>query len=125
MPVTVEGWIEYAALRGDVIQDTVDYRSALVRGSDYIRAYFPAAVGRPEGDEATYIAAALELGEPGFWSVTARASDAKVLTEVGNAIKWTVVDGGSADTLMRKHNRIEELLWLYSRRYILPGIMSV
>ena len=66
MTATVEGWIVYAAARGDTVVDDADSAAALVRGSDYVaRLYLnrlTSSAPEPVVDEATYEAAKLELG---------------------------------------------------------------
>lgn len=94
MAATVAGWIAYAADRGDVVADDTPSAAALVRAQDYIlHTYirkFSAGYDADSDyvDEATYIAAGLELATPGFFTKTFTPDQQKILTEV-KGIKWT------------------------------------
>jgi hypothetical protein len=107
---TLEGWRSYATARGDnaptAANDTLA-TAALVRGSDMIRLryvpnllagygvdFVPPGSDLPLVEEATYIAASLDLATPGFFSKTFSASGQKVLVGVGQ-IKWQVVGDAS------------------------------
>jgi hypothetical protein len=107
---TLDGWRAYATARGNSAPQDADNAvatAALVRGSDHVRfryvanllsgydlTFTPPGYDLPLVEEAAYIAAAIELAKPGFFSRTYTASEQKVLTEV-KGIKWTVV--GNAD----------------------------
>lgn len=106
---TLEGFRAYALARGDnaPTEATDELASAaLMRGSDMVRlryasnlcgydiASVPDGSELPIVEEASYIAASLELATPGFFSKTYTGAESKVLTEV-KGIKWTVV--GKAD----------------------------
>lgn len=102
---TLAGFRAYALARGDNAPTEASDElagAALVRGSDMVRlryaanlcgydiASIPAGSDLPIVEEATYIAASLELATPGFFSKTYTGAESKVLTEV-KGIKWTVV----------------------------------
>lgn len=97
---TVADWITYAAARGLTVVDEPASEQALQRASDYIRTryvlrFLPEYDGtEDEVEEATYIAAAFELSDPGFWAKTFTPSQVKVLTEV-KGIKWTPIEGNN------------------------------
>lgn len=97
-------WRAYALERGNSAptdaSDT-DASAALVRASDYIKYRYVANL-LPGYDEslavveyATYEAALLELGTPGFFTKTYTEAEKKVLTEV-KGIKWTVTGSSSS-----------------------------
>lgn len=107
---TLAEWRAWATARGNSAPTDAtdaDATAALVRASDYVRLRYvanllpgydvslqPAGFDYPLVDEATYIAAVLELTTAGFFSKTYTASEQKVLTGVGS-IRWTVT--GDAD----------------------------
>lgn len=105
MAATLDGWRAYALLRGDEAptdQDEDLTNPALIRGGDLIRFRY-LAILRPGitaatiediVDEATYIAASLELATPGFFNKTFTASEQRTITQV-DAIKWTVTGDAS------------------------------
>lgn len=75
-----------------------DAMASLVRASDYIRTRYVLRLDGLEGTssavvEATYIAAALDLANPGFWAKTYTPNEAKVLTKV-EGLQWTATDAG-------------------------------
>lgn len=98
MAATLEGWIEYAALRGLHVPDNDNSEHALVRGADYIRfnyinKFLPGYdETSPYVDESIYEAAALELTTHGFWTTTFTPAQQKTLTRAGD-IGWTVSGG--------------------------------
>lgn len=126
---SLEGWRAYAAARGDnaptEASDTVA-TAALVRGSDMIRLRYvpnllpgygvdftPPGSDLPLVEEASYIAASLELETPGFFSKTWTAAEQKVLTEV-KGIKWTVTGNASGTyAAMPVSTLIDALFWPY------------
>lgn len=117
MTATVEGWIAYAALRGDTVADDADSAAALVRGGDYIDRYYlnrvTSSVPDLVVDEATYEAAKLELATLGFFSKTFTASQQKVLTEV-KGIRWTPVGSASgAEAATPVSTTIEAMFYPY------------
>lgn len=107
---TIADWRSYATARGDSAPASAadaDATAALVRASDYIRIRYvanllpaydttlqPTGYDYPLVEEATYIAAGLELATPGLFSKTFTEAERKVLTEV-KGIKWSVVGDGS------------------------------
>ena len=100
---TLAGFRSYASDRGNSAPaDAEDAAAsaALLRGDDYIRMnYVPrlsAGVTEEALEEASYIAAGLELTTPGFFSKTFTAGERKVLTGVGD-IRWTVLPGAEDD----------------------------
>ncbi|UOA14517.1 hypothetical protein [Sulfitobacter dubius] len=119
MAATVEGWIAYAALRGDTVADDQASAAALVRGQDYIDLHyvnrFGSAVRVDEKivEKAIYEAAKLELATPGFWSKTYTPNQQKVLTAVGE-IKWTVRgDASGPDAATPVSTKIDSMLRPY------------
>ena len=79
----------------------------------YDIATVPAGSDLPLVEEATYIAAALELTTPGFFAKTYTAAEAKVLTEV-KGIKWTVTGkAGDAHSYMPSSSLIDALFAPY------------
>ena len=99
MTANVTDWIAYAALRGETVINEPASDQALVRATDYIRSAYPFAIADPlpaATVEAIYIAASIDLANPGFWAKTWTEGDRKVLTEVGASIKWTLPDSGSS-----------------------------
>ncbi|NDV52114.1 hypothetical protein [Salipiger sp. PrR003] len=117
MTATVEGWIDYAAARGDTVADDADSAAALVRGSDYVARFYLNRLtsSAPEQvvDEATYEAAKLELANPGFFSKTYTADQQKVLTKVGS-IQWTVRgDASGAEAATPISTTIEAMFYPY------------
>jgi len=107
MAATLTGWRAYATARGDdavtAAQDT-PATAALTRGRDHVRMRYaanllgsyaatdftPTGHDLPLQDEATYIAASLELATPGFFSTTYTPDQQKVLTKVSE-IGWTPI----------------------------------
>jgi hypothetical protein len=104
------GFRAYATARGNAAPGAAAdalATAALVRGSDHVRLRYvanllpayaadftPTGHDLPLADEAAYIAAALELATPGFFSKAFTEADQKVLTGVGQ-IKWTVTGSAS------------------------------
>ena len=126
---TLAGWRAYATARGDSAPaDATDAlaTAALVRGSDHVRLRYvanllpsygvdftPVGHDLPLTEEAAYIAAALELATPGFFSKTFTASEQKVLTGV-DSIRWTVVgDAGGTYAAMPVSTSIAALFEPY------------
>lgn len=96
----IADWRAYALARGDSAPTAAsdgDATASLQRASDYIRTRYVIRNGLEADDpnviEATYIAASLDLANPGFWQKTYTPAQAKVLTKV-DAIQWTVTDTG-------------------------------
>ena len=126
---TIETFRTYQAARGNSApteaSDTLA-TAALVRGSDMIRLRYvsnllpgydatfqPAGFDYPLAEEAAYIAAALELETPGFFSRTFTAAEQKVLVGVGQ-IKWQVVgDSSKTYAAMPVSTLIDALFWPY------------
>lgn len=127
------GFRAYAAERGNMALTDADATiatAALVRASDYIRTRYVLRLSpeysatAPEVIEATYIAAALELATPGFWSTTYTPSTAKVLTGL-KGITWTLVGGGKgADGMLPTSPAIDSLLTPLTR-WGMPAVMVV
>jgi hypothetical protein len=129
MAATVEGWIAYAALRGDAVANDQASAAALVRGHDYIDFHycnrFGSAVRVDEEivNKAVYEAAKLELATSGFWSKTYTPDQQKVLTAVGE-IKWTVRgDASGPDAATPVSTKIDSMLRPYMAK--LTGIFVV
>jgi hypothetical protein len=105
--------------------------AALVRASDYIRVHYVARLATGYDDtldqieEATYIAAALELTTPGFFSKTYTESERKVLTKV-ESLQWQVVGSpDKTDAMSPRSNMIEALLRPYLNTYEISGGLVV
>lgn len=105
MPVygNIAGWRAYALDRGNSAPtDAADtlVSPSLQRASDYIRTRYVIRLGLSATDEtvveATYIAAAYDLDNPGFWATAFTPSEATVLTKV-EGISFTPIDVGSSD----------------------------
>ncbi|MBL4768272.1 MAG: hypothetical protein JKY94_11235 [Rhodobacteraceae bacterium] len=112
----VDDWIAYALARGEVVADDAASAAALVRVSDYIRLRYVMRMTGVEDDdpaiiEATYIAASVDLAEPGFWTGTYDKDDATVMTKVGD-IQWTPIPGinSNADAMQPTSPMIDALL---------------
>lgn len=128
---TLTAWRTYASARGNTEPANtpdVDANAALERASDYVRTRYVLrfASGYDETaegvDEATYIAASLELATPGFFATTFTPGQAKVLTKVAD-IQWTPLErSGSmpkgADALRPVVPSIEALLARYVGGYV-------
>lgn len=127
---TIAGWRAYATARGNgapASADDADATAALTRASDMIRLryvpnllsgygvdFIPPGSDLPLVEEASYIAASLELTTPGFFSKTWTASEQKVLTGV-DTIKWTVVgDAGGIYAAMPRSTMIDALFEPYT-----------
>lgn len=96
----VADWKSYALARGDSAPTNASEEAAsqsLTRASDYVRTRYVLPLGLTADSEAvveaTYIAASLDLPNPGFWAKTFTPAETKVLTEV-KGIKWTVANSG-------------------------------
>lgn len=134
---TVEDWKAWAETRGDsspTDADADDASAALQRASDYVKYHYVSHFVAPYDDssegveEATYVAAGIELATPNFFTSTYTLSQQKTLTQVG-AIKWTPVSekGKNSDVPMAspKSTLIEAMLSKYmagSERY---GITTI
>ena len=115
----VTDWRAYAAARGDTAPtdaDDDDASAALVRASDYIRTRYHLRMTGIADDhahlvEATYIAASIDLADPGFWTATYDKDDATVMTGAGN-IKWTPIEGANSgpDAMQPTSPMIDALL---------------
>lgn len=108
---TVEGWRSYANARGVTApSEALDEQAlaAMIRANDYIRLRYTPSLRpgltldhKPEGhdlsigEEAVYVAANLELANPGFFTTTYTPDQRKVLTEA-DGVKWTPVGEGGA-----------------------------
>lgn len=94
MAGTIGGWIAYAKLRGQTVADDPASAAALVRAQDYIQHQWVSrfAAGLDDTadgvDEATYIAAGLELASPGFFSVTTTPDQAGLYLKKVGEIEW-------------------------------------
>jgi hypothetical protein len=133
MPITIAGtvadWQTYAAARGQTVNNSTNEISALQRAKDYIRTRYVIRFldeydgSEPEVEEAVYIAAGLEMDNPGFWSQTFTPSQAKVLTKV-EGIQWTPIQsaglGGAAD--MQPVSPMIDALLLPLTRWGLPAV---
>lgn len=129
---TLTGFRAYALERGDSAPTgatDADALAALVRASDYIqfsyvRRFGPGHNEGSEGvEQATYVAAALELGTPGFFSKTYTPGERKVLTEV-KGVKWQVLDQGATDGMAAPvSSKIEAMLGQYLN--CAPGVFLV
>lgn len=95
---SINDWRAYATERGDSAPSNAsdaDATAALVRASDHIKFRYVANLlpgyddTLPVVEEATYVAAGLELATPGFFAKTYTPSEQKVLTKV-QSISWTV-----------------------------------
>lgn len=117
---TVDGWIAYAAERGNTAPadaSAEDAAAALVRARDYIKYTYvvnftdPSVADESEEVEyATYVAADLELATPGFFTKTYTEAQSKILTEV-KGIKWTpVASTGKASAFAPTSTLIDGML---------------
>lgn len=116
---TIAGWRTFAAERGNLAPtdaSDADATAALVRASDYIRRRYilrSSYTGTEDVvEEATYIAADLELSSAGYWLKVVTPGESKVLTEV-KGIKWTPVSvsvGFGSGVMQRVSVDIEQLL---------------
>lgn len=129
MAVTLPAWIAYAAERGNAAPGDADAtaaNAALVRAGDYIKFRYvqwfcdPANALLPVVDEATYIAASIELTNPGFFSKTYTPAEQKVLTEV-KGIKWEIVGKNNEVGATPVSTMIDAMLLPY---YCGPGVMK-
>lgn len=126
---TIAGWRAYATARGDnapTAASDVLATAALTRASDMIRLrylpnmlpgygvdFIPPGSDLPLVEEASYIAASIELSTPGFFSRTYTESEQKVLTEV-KGIKWTVTGRTSGVySSMPSSTLIDAMFWPY------------
>ena len=123
---TVDGWIAYAAMRGDTAPSAAPTPEAHLQvGSDYIRIHYVIRFA-PQVDttatdvaaaleEAAYLAASLDLAKPGSLSGTFIASDQKTSTKAGD-LSWEARnhEGASAlDLAMIRSTAIDRLLAPY------------
>ena len=116
---TIADWRAYAAARGNdapANASDVDASAALERASDYIRTRYVIRMNLDEAAEnvieATYIAASLDLAQPGLWATTFTPSQARVLTKV-DSFSWTPVSssiGFGADKMLPTSPAIDALL---------------
>jgi hypothetical protein len=104
--------------------------AALVRASDYIKYRYVVNLAcdygddLPEVEQATYVAALLELAMPGFFSKTYTEAEQKVLTEV-KGIKWTVTGKtGGAFSAVPTSTLIEAMLGPYLAKPM-PAVLVV
>lgn len=126
---TIADWRSYALARGDSAPtDATDLlaTAALTRASDMIRLrylpnlltgygvdFIPPCSDLPLVEEASYIAASIELTTPGFFARTYTESEQKVLTEV-KGIKWTVTGSTSGVySSMPSSSLIDAMFWPY------------
>ncbi|MDV4167809.1 hypothetical protein [Rhodovulum sp. FJ3] len=129
MAATLEGWISYAAARGDAIANDEQSAAALVRGADFIEFFYVqnfATSPAPEViDAAIYEAAKIELGTPGLFNRVYTPGEARVLTEV-KGIKWTAVGDAKAEgALSPTSTKIEAMLGQYVSRKTGLGMRSL
>ncbi len=127
---TIAGWRAYATARGDgapALADDADATASLTRASDMIRLRYvpnllpnygvdftPAGHDLSLAEEASYIAASLELGTPGFFSKTYTASEQKALVQV-QSIRWQVTgDAGKTYASMPVSTLIEAMFEPYT-----------
>ncbi|MAN77785.1 MAG: hypothetical protein CML24_11480 [Rhizobiales bacterium] len=81
--------------------------------SGYGVDFTPTGSDLPLVEEASYIAAGLELETPGFFSKTYTASEQKILTQV-QSIRWQVVgDAKGTYAAMPVSTLIDALFWPY------------
>ena len=126
---TIADWRAYATARGNSAPADApdgDATAALMRASDMIRLRYvplllsgygvdftPTGSDLPLVEEASYIAAGLELETPGFFSKTYTASEQKILTQV-QSIRWQVVgDAKGTYAAMPVSTLIDALFWPY------------
>lgn len=119
---TLEGWRAWATARGDnapTAASDADATAALTRASDMIQYRYVAWLlpgyddTLPVVENATYVAASLELANPGLFSTTFTDADRKVLTGV-DTIRWTVVKGeGGVFSSMATSTLIEAMFYPY------------
>lgn len=135
---TIADWRAYALARGDNSPTAADddlATAALVRASDYIKFHyvtrFVGAYGEAsEGvEEATYIAAGLELSKPNFFTKTYSPAEQKVLTGV-DSIKWTVTgkpeDINGIPQAAPVHSMIDAMLLRYMPpKVFAPSLMVI
>lgn len=104
--------------------------AALVRASDYIRFRYVVNLAPtydetlPIVEQATYVAAGLELATPGFFSRTYTEAEQKVLTEV-KGIKWTVTGKSGGTFSASPTSTIIEAMFAPYLAKPLPAIMVV
>ena len=129
MAATIDGWIAYAAARGDTVANDAAAAAALVRAQDYVTYHYASrfAAGfdaeSPNVAPATYEAAKLELATPGFFSRTFTPDQQRVLTAVGD-IRWTVRgDASGPDAATPVSTKIEAMLRPYLSRG--PSVLVV
>ena len=135
---TLAAWRAYATARGDnapTAAEDADATAALVRGSDHVRLRYvanlftgygadltPSGHDLPLSEEAAYIAASLELANPGFFSTTYTPDQLKVLTKV-EGISWTpLLTGGQVYGSMPVASKIEALFEPYVTDRNAPGV---
>lgn len=129
MAATLEGWISYAAARGDAIANDEQSAAALVRGADFIEFFYVqnfATSPAPEViDAAIYEAAKIELGTPGLFNRVYTPGEARVLTEV-KGIRWQLVGNSSGtESFMPVSTLIEAMLTKYTARNRGLGLKSI
>ena len=127
---TLIGFRQYHTERGNSAPTDADdavATAALLRGSDYIRmryvpmllagydiTFIPPGFTLPLTEEGAYIAAAIELTSPGFFSKSFTPSQQKVLTGVGN-IRWTVTNKDGTFAYMPTSTLLEAIFYPYIR----------
>lgn len=125
MATTADGLTTYANDRGVELSNNsvLEQEAALVRARDYIRYHYVTRFGNSITvdqdiiDAATYEAAIVELGDPGFWTRTYTPDQQKVLVGVGD-IKWQVRgDVSGTDAATPVSTRIEAMLRPYMVTY--------
>lgn len=128
------GFRNYASARGNAAPAAAgdaDALSALQRASDYIRFFYVLSFISTAPDntvtEATYEAAQIELGKPGFFSKTYSPGEAKVLVEV-KGIRWERVGGNSqsaGEAITPTSTIIEAMLGRYVGRGAGLGLRAI
>ncbi|MGX1096521.1 hypothetical protein [Amorphus sp. MBR-141] len=140
---TIADWRTWATARGDSAPSDAsdgDATAALVRASDYIRDRYVAnllprydLILQPEGydyplvEEATYVAAGIELGTAGFFSTTYTPAEQKVLIQVQN-IRWQVTgDARGPYGMVPVSTRIDAMFepYTYDRKAPFSTLMAV
>lgn len=129
---SLAGWRAWAAERGDNAPTAASDEAAaaaLVRASDVIKYRYVANLRAgydetlPVVEEATYVAAGLELAKPGFFSKTYTPAEQKVLTQV-EGIRWQVVGNASKSyAAMPVSTLIEAMFFPYVIDRDAPGYM--
>jgi hypothetical protein len=135
MTTSLAGFRAHATARGNsapASASDADANAALQRAVDYIaytyvvRFLDPSYATLPVVDDATYVAAGLELATPGLFSKTFTPAEAKVLTRL-DTISWTPVEVKQGDPNMfsPRSSLIEAMLFPYMPGNLSFGFMAV